>query len=271
MNKIASASGVFSEFLGRPQRDDGPLRAAITAATRVPETQCVPPLIEAAAVSEVQAGRIRALAEKTVKAIRAQGAGAGVDGLIHEYALSSQEGVALMCLAEALLRVPDNETRDMLIADKIAPGKWREHLGVDRPLFVNAATWGLVVTGRLVTPVDEQGLSRALNRLLVRSGEPVIRAGVRMAMKMLGEQFVTGQAIGEALKNGRAMEAKGFSYSYDMLGEAATTAHDADRYMAEYVGAIHAIGKAARGKGVYEGPGISIKLSALHPRYAAEI
>src|SRR5690606_4075706 len=133
---------------------------------------------------------------------------------------------------------------------------------------VNAATWGLVVTGRLVTPVDEQGLSRALNRLLVRSGEPVIRAGVRMAMKMLGEQFVTGQAIGEALKNGRAMEAKGFSYSYDMLGEASTPAHDADRYMADYVGAIHAIGKAARGKGVYEGPGISIKLSALHPRYA---
>ncbi|WP_196259737.1 trifunctional transcriptional regulator/proline dehydrogenase/L-glutamate gamma-semialdehyde dehydrogenase [Pelagibacterium limicola] len=258
----------FADFDSRPRGQDGPLRERITAATRLPEPDCVPPLIEAAAVTDAQAGRIRALAEKVVKAIRAQGPGGGVDGLIHEYALSSQEGIALMCLAEALLRVPDNETRDMLIADKIAPGKWQGHLGLDRSLFVNAATWGLALTGKLVTPVDEQGLSRALTRLVARSGEPVIRAGVRMAMTMLGEQFVSGQTIGEALRNGRTWEAKGFSYSYDMLGEAATTAHDAERYMADYVNAIHAIGKASRHKGVYKGPGISIKLSALHPRYA---
>lgn len=258
----------FAQFLGRSRKGDGALREAITAAYRLPEPLCVPPLIEAATVSPDMATRIKSTAEKAIKAIRSRGPGGGVDGLIHEYALSSQEGVALMCLAEALLRTPDNATRDLLIADKIAPGNWEGHLGLDRSLFVNAATWGLVVTGKLVSPVDEQGLSHALNRLVARSGEPVIRAGVKMAMKMLGEQFVSGQTIGEALKNGRKHEAKGFAYSYDMLGEAATTAHDADRYMADYVNAIHAIGKAAKGKGIYAGPGISIKLSALHPRYA---
>ncbi|WP_425466618.1 trifunctional transcriptional regulator/proline dehydrogenase/L-glutamate gamma-semialdehyde dehydrogenase [Pelagibacterium montanilacus] len=257
----------FAAFRGREGIADGPLRRAITAAYRLPEPQCVPPLIEAATMDSARAARIRALAEKTIKAIRVRGPGGGVDGLIHEYALSSQEGIALMCLAEALLRTPDNETRDMLIADKIAPGNWQSHLGQDRSIFVNAATWGLVVTGRLVTPVDDQGLARALNRLVARSGEPVIRAGVKMAMKMLGEQFVSGQTIREALRNSRSWQARGFAYSYDMLGEAATTAEDAERYMAEYVAAIHAIGKNTRGKGVYESAGISIKLSALHPRY----
>lgn len=258
----------FDRFSDRALAVDSPLREAITSAYRLPETEVVPDLIAAATVGADEAKAIKAVAEKAVKGIRAKGAGGGVDGLIHEYALSSQEGIALMCLAEALLRTPDNETRDLLIADKIAPGNWQSHLGLDRSVFVNAATWGLVVTGRLVTPVDEKGLSRALSRLVARSGEPVIRAGVKMAMRMLGEQFVSGQNIKEALRNGRAWEAKGFGYSYDMLGEAATTAHDADRYMAEYVGAIHAIGEAAKGKGVYRGPGISIKLSALHPRYS---
>ncbi|WMT91335.1 trifunctional transcriptional regulator/proline dehydrogenase/L-glutamate gamma-semialdehyde dehydrogenase [Pelagibacterium sp. H642] len=257
----------FAQFSDRKLTRDSDLREAITSAYRLAETEVVPPLIEAAAVSAEQAKAIRGVAEKAVKAIRAKGAGAGVEGLMHEYALSSQEGIALMCLAEALLRTPDNSTRDLLIADKIAPGNWQKHLGLDRSVFVNAATWGLVVTGKLVTPVDEKGLSSALSRLVARSGEPVIRAGVKMAMRMLGEQFVAGQTIGEALKHARDWEAKGFGYSYDMLGEAATTAADADRYMADYVGAINAIGKAANKRGPYAGPGISIKLSALHPRY----
>ncbi|WP_417580155.1 trifunctional transcriptional regulator/proline dehydrogenase/L-glutamate gamma-semialdehyde dehydrogenase [Pelagibacterium sp.] len=257
----------FAAFSDRPLKTDTPLREAITSAYRLPEPQILPGLIEAAAVAPQQAKSIRATAEKAVRGIRAKGIGAGVEGLMHEYALSSQEGVALMCLAEALLRTPDNSTRDLLIADKIAPGSWQKHLGLDRSVFVNAATWGLVVTGKLVTPVDEPGLSRALSRLVSRSGEPVIRAGVKMAMRMLGEQFVAGQTIKEAVKNARTWEAKGFGYSYDMLGEAATTARDAEQYMAEYVGAIHAIGKASAGKGPYAGPGISIKLSALHPRY----
>ncbi|WP_127072432.1 trifunctional transcriptional regulator/proline dehydrogenase/L-glutamate gamma-semialdehyde dehydrogenase [Pelagibacterium lentulum] len=256
----------FAGFSGR-ERADGPLRAAITNAYHLPETVCVPPLIQAATVTEAQAQNIAAIAGKAVRAIRAKGPGGGVDGLIHEYALSSQEGIALMCLAEALLRTPDNETRDLLIADKIAPGNWQAHLGLDRSMFVNAATWGLVVTGKLVTPVDEKGLSSALSQLVARSGEPVIRAGVKMAMKMLGEQFVSGQTIKEALRNGKRHEARGFAYSYDMLGEAATTAHDAQRYFDEYANAIHAIGEQAKGRGIYTGAGISIKLSALHPRY----
>ncbi|HTM77388.1 MAG TPA: bifunctional proline dehydrogenase/L-glutamate gamma-semialdehyde dehydrogenase PutA, partial [Devosia sp.] len=135
-------------------------------------------------------------------------------------------------------------------------------------LFVNAATWGLVVTGKLVSPVDDRGLGTALSRLVARSGEPVIRAGVNLAMTLMGEQFVSGQTIAEALRNGRELEAKGFRYSYDMLGEAAATASDAERYLRDYRTAIHAIGKAAAGKGVQQGPGISIKLSALHPRYS---
>ncbi|KKB13125.1 transcriptional regulator [Devosia geojensis] len=268
MSALASTPRVsFADFLGRKRRET-PLRLAIDAAYRTPETQCVPPLIAAAKMPPETAGKIRALALKTVKALRVKKRGGAVEGLIHEYALSSQEGVALMCLAEALLRTPDNATRDRLIRDKIAPGDWQSHLGRGRSLFVNAATWGLVVTGKLVSPVDDEGLSKALTRLIVRSGEPVIRAGVNLAMKMMGEQFVSGETIGEALRNGRAMEARGFRYSYDMLGEAATTARDAERYMEDYRQAIHAIGKAAEGKGVYEGPGISIKLSALHPRYA---
>nr|WP_245944838.1 trifunctional transcriptional regulator/proline dehydrogenase/L-glutamate gamma-semialdehyde dehydrogenase [Pelagibacterium lacus] len=258
----------FAQFSDRPLGADTPLREAITSACRIAETDAVPPLVVAAEVTPEQAAAIRATAGAAVRAIRRKGTGSGVEGLMQEYALSSQEGIALMCLAEALLRTPDNTTRDLLIADKIAPGKWQGHLGLDRSVFVNAATWGLVVTGKLVSPVDEKGLSRALSQLVARSGEPVIRAGVRMAMRMLGEQFVCGQTIGAALKSAKRQEARGFGYSYDMLGEAATTAEDAERYMADYVGAIHAIGAAARGRGPYLGPGISIKLSALHPRYA---
>ena len=173
-----------------------------------------------------------------------------------------------MCLAEALLRIPDAATRDALIRDKIATGDWRAHVGQSPSLFVNAATWGLVVTGRLTTTTSESSLGSALTRLIGRGGEPLIRKGTDLAMRMMGEQFVTGQTIAEALANSRKLEARGFRYSYDMLGEAATTAEDAARYYADYENAIHAIGKAAAGRGIYEGPGISIKLSALHPRYS---
>ena len=172
-----------------------------------------------------------------------------------------------MCLAEALLRIPDAATRDALIRDKLAPGDWRAHVGQSPSLFVNAATWGLVLTGRLVTTTSEQGLSAALTRLIARSGEPIIRAGVDVAMRLMGEQFVTGRTIEEAIGNTREREARGFTFSYDMLGEAATTAEDAARYLDEYERAVHAIGRASHRRGIYEGPGISIKLSALHPRY----
>ncbi|HVL21653.1 MAG TPA: trifunctional transcriptional regulator/proline dehydrogenase/L-glutamate gamma-semialdehyde dehydrogenase, partial [Amaricoccus sp.] len=257
----------FADF-APPVRPQTSLRAAITAATRRPEPECLPPLVEAARVPEAMRGAVAATARKLVEALRAKHKGTGVEALVQEYSLSSQEGVALMCLAEALLRIPDTATRDALIRDKIAEGDWMSHVGGGRSLFVNAATWGLVVTGKLSGTVNDRSLAAALTRLVARAGEPVIRRGVDMAMRMMGEQFVTGETIGEALKRARPLEARGFRYSYDMLGEAATTAADADRYNADYEAAIHAIGKASGGRGIYDGPGISIKLSALHPRYS---
>ncbi|WP_449470548.1 trifunctional transcriptional regulator/proline dehydrogenase/L-glutamate gamma-semialdehyde dehydrogenase [Sphingobium chungangianum] len=251
-----------------PIRPQSPLRRAITAAYRREEPACIAPLLEAATLEPSDREAIRKLARLLVTTLRANHRGNGVEGLIQEYSLSSEEGVALMCLAEALLRIPDQTTRDALIRDKLSNGGWGSHLGGGKSLFVNAATWGLVVTGKLVGSVDDDGLGAALTRLVARAGEPVIRRGVDLAMRMMGEQFVTGETIEQALKRARRLEAKGFRYSYDMLGEAATTGADADRYHADYERAIHAIGKEARGRGVYEGPGISIKLSALHPRYA---
>ena len=251
-----------------PVREPSPLRQAITAAYRRAEPECLAPLLEAATLPAPLAGATAATARALITALRAKARGTGVEALVQEYALSSQEGVALMCLAEALLRIPDTATRDALIRDKLSGGDWRSHVGGDRSLFVNAATWGLVVTGKLVDSADDTGLGAALTRLLARAGEPVIRRGVDLAMRMMGEQFVTGETIAEALKRSRAMEARGFRYSYDMLGEAATTAADAARYFADYEAAIHAIGAAANGRGLFDAPGISIKLSALHPRYS---
>jgi len=243
------------------------LRAKITAAYRRPEPECLPLLIADASLPKPMLATARQLARRLVEALRAKSQGGGVEALIHEYSLSSHEGVALMCLAEALLRIPDRATRDALIRDKIGEGDWEAHLGHSPSLFVNAATWGLLVTGRLTATNSGHGLSTALTKLIAKGGEPLIRKGVDIAMRMMGEQFVTGQTIAEALANSRRFEAKGFRYSYDMLGEAATTAADAQRYYAEYEQAIHAIGKAAAKRGIYEGPGISVKLSALHPRY----
>ena len=251
-------------------RPQPPLRARITAATRRPEEQCLPPLLEAAAMTPAELERTRVLATTLVTSLRAKGARGTVEGLVREYDLSSQEGVALMCLAEALLRIPDRATRDALIRDKIGAGDWRAHIGHSPSLFVNAATWGLVVTGKLTATANETGLAQALTRLIARGGEPLVRRGVDMAMRMMGEQFVTGQTIEEALRNSRRLEAVGFRYSYDMLGEAATTAEDAARYYGDYERAIHAIGRASDGRGVVAGPGISVKLSALHPRYSRQ-
>lgn len=248
------------------------LRAAITAAYRRPEPEAVPVVLEQARLPPDKAEATHRLALRLAEKLRNQKSAGGrqglVQGLLQEFSLSSQEGVALMCLAEALLRVPDTGTRDALIRDKISTGNWQQHLGNSQSVFVNAATWGLMLTGRLVATHNESNLSSSLNRLIGKGGEPLIRKGVDMAMRLMGEQFVTGETIHEALANAQAMEAKGFRYSYDMLGEAALTASDARRYLASYEQAIHAIGMASRGRGIYEGPGISIKLSALHPRYS---
>ena len=250
----------------------GELRDAITAAHRRPEPEAVGALMRQAAMTATEGREVHALARRIAQTLRDRKAASGrtgiVQGLLQEFALSSQEGVALMCLAEALLRIPDAATRDALIRDKIGAGNWRAHLGQSPSLFVNAAAWGLLLTGKLVSTHSEAGLSASLGRLIGKGGEPLIRKGVDMAMRMMGEQFVTGETIGEALVNARKLEAQGFCYSYDMLGEAALTAADARRFLAAYERAIHEIGAASNGRGIYEGPGISIKLSALHPRYS---
>jgi RHH-type proline utilization regulon transcriptional repressor/proline dehydrogenase/delta 1-pyrroline-5-carboxylate dehydrogenase len=248
-----------------------PLRAAITAADRRPEPEAVPPLLDEARLSPAAAAAADALARQLAQTLRERRSGGGreglVQGLLQEYALSSQEGVALMCIAEALLRIPDPATRDALIRDKISTGQWHEHLGRSPSLFVNAATWALLLTGKLVSTHSESSLSSALARIVGRGGEPLIRKSVDRAMRLMGEQFVTGETIAEALANARAREAQGFRHSYDMLGEAALTAADAARYLHAYEQAIDAIGAASGGRGILDGPGISIKLSALHPRY----
>ena len=248
-----------------------PSRHAMEALCRAPEAQVLAPLLQAARLDTGTAERAHALAARLATHLRERGNGSGRDGLVQgllqEFSLSSQEGVALMCLAEALLRIPDKATRDALIRDKIGTGRWETHLGKSPSLFVNAATWGLLLTGKLVNTHSENSLSSLLTRLTAKGGEPLIRKSVDMAMRMMGEQFVTGQSIAQALSNAQQREARGFRFSYDMLGEAALTQRDADRYVKSYENAIHAIGRAAAGRGIFAGPGISIKLSALHPRY----
>src|ERR1700722_6226528 len=173
----ARESVPFSRF-AVPIREQSPLRQAITAAYRCPETECLPSLVAAARVPQEKKESIAGTARQLIEALRAKRRGTGVEELLHEFALSSQEGVALMCLAEALLRIPDSATRDALIHDKISAGDWKSHLGEGRSLFVNAATWGLMVTGKLTSTVNDGRLTTALTRLIARCGEPVIRRGV---------------------------------------------------------------------------------------------
>ena len=245
-----------------------PLRQAITDAYRRDEIEAVQDMLQRAQMSDEERRAASELARRLVTQVRASRTKAsGVDALMHEFSLSSEEGIALMCLAEALLRIPDNATRDRLIADKISEGNWKSHLNNSPSLFVNAAAWGLLITGKLTAPSDKQ-MGSALNRLVSKGGAPLIRQGVNYAMRLLGKQFVTGQTIEEALQNGKEREKMGYRFSFDMLGEAAYTQEDADRYYNDYVQAIHAIGKDAAGQGVYEGNGISVKLSAIHPRYS---
>ncbi|MFB6349237.1 bifunctional proline dehydrogenase/L-glutamate gamma-semialdehyde dehydrogenase PutA [Moraxella sp. ZJ142] len=244
------------------------LRDAVTSAYRLDEVTAVSNLLATLNFDDNQKQQISNLARRLITQVRAdRSKSSGVDALMHEFSLSSEEGVALMCLAEALLRIPDVATRDRLIQDKLANGDWKSHVGNSPSMFVNAAAWGLVLTGKLTQPTDQNGLGSALTRVLQKGGAPFIRAGVNHAMKILGKQFVTGQTIEEALANGKEREKMGYRFSFDMLGEAAMTQADADRYYQDYVTAIHAIGKDAQGRGVYDGNGISVKLSAIHPRY----
>ena len=223
-------------------------------------------LIELANLSTQDRKDIVANATTLVNRIRHEAAPGLMEVFLAEYGLSTDEGVALMCLAEALLRVPDADTIDALIEDKIAPSDWGKHLGKSASSLVNASTWALMLTGRVLDD-DAPGPARHLHSALKRVGEPVIRRAVSRAMKEMGRQFVLGEDINAAMKRAAGMEAKGFTYSYDMLGEAARTEGDAKRYHLSYSRAISAIATACVHDDVQSNPGISVKLSALYPRY----
>jgi RHH-type proline utilization regulon transcriptional repressor/proline dehydrogenase/delta 1-pyrroline-5-carboxylate dehydrogenase len=254
-----------------PLPDRGDLRARVDASYRSDETACIETLL--GALDDLPEGsrrNIQSYAHQLVEAVRAETAHqGGIDAFLHEYGLSTQEGVLLMCIAEALLRIPDDDTREWLIRDKLGTADWKQHLGHSRSLFVNASTWALMMTGQVVRMHDAkgQGPDYALRRLIARLGEPVVRESVNQAMKIMGRQFVMGRTIESALERAHSWEKRGYSYSYDMLGEAARTMADARRYFDHYKNAIQKIGAKAEGKGPINGPGISVKLSALHPRY----
>ncbi|MCA0274088.1 MAG: bifunctional proline dehydrogenase/L-glutamate gamma-semialdehyde dehydrogenase PutA [Proteobacteria bacterium] len=239
---------------------------AIETGTLADESDLVTRLIASASLSAEDRARISASGADLVRQIRADARPGLMEVFLAEYGLSTEEGISLMCLAEALLRVPDAETMDALIEDKIAPSDWGKHLGQSASSLVNASTWALMLTGKVLDD-QEPGIAGHLRGAIRRLGEPVIRRAVRQAMKEMGRQFVLGETINAAMERAARMEAQGYTYSYDMLGEAAKTAEDAERYAKAYSKAISAIARAARSSDIRANPGISVKLSALHPRY----
>jgi RHH-type proline utilization regulon transcriptional repressor/proline dehydrogenase/delta 1-pyrroline-5-carboxylate dehydrogenase len=236
------------------------------------ENEVMREMVELARVSDDEKQRIRETAVRLVEAVRRnRGNKGGLDAFMKQYDLSSQEGVVLMCLAEALLRVPDSETADKLIADKLLAGNWQDHLGTSGSAFVNASTWGLMLTGRIIRldrdTVEQPG--RYMSKLVARAGEPMIRGAMRQAMKIMGHQFVMGRTIAEAMKRSQTGDSRKYRYTFDMLGEAALTAEDSRHYFESYCDGIDAIGRAAAAApSIDAAPSISVKLSALHPRYS---
>ena len=245
------------------------LRRRIHQHLRCDEDALLDALIAKARFTDFERQRIAERATPLIEKVRAERAQTGgIDAFMQTYDLSSREGIVLMCLAEALLRIPDAETQDLLIKDKIGPAEWEKRLGSSHSLFVNASTWGLMLTGRMVSlDSAERNLGGVLKRLVARLGEPVIRQAVLASMRILGRQFVMGRNIAEARERSRESEKRGYRHSYDMLGEAARTTQDALRYFESYTRAIAALGKEVAGQSPITAPSISVKLSALHPRY----
>ncbi len=249
------------------------LREYINQAYHADEELVVRELLNLAKMPEEVTKQAKEYAGTFVQNIRKERTGkSGLDAFLLQYELSSNEGTALMCLAEALLRIPDSATRDKLIQDKIGSAAWEQHVGKSKVVFVNAATYALLLTGKVVKRSDVSGniLKDSLKKLVERSGEPVIRQAMSQAMKILGRQFVMAETIEKALNRAKKWEAKGYAYSYDMLGEAAKTDQDSDYYFAEYTDAIKSIASVAKSGSFAElrtNPGISIKLSALEARY----
>ena len=250
--------------------DPSPLRQRITAATLRDETAHLEELLEQARLPAAEQSAVQATAVGLVQRTRVRAADpAMVEAFMREYDLSSEEGVLLMCVAEALLRIPDQDTANRLIRDKLGDADWDAHLGRSSSVLVNASTWGLLLTGHLVGLADEtrRNAGGAFRRLVGRMGEPAIRLAVRQAMRIMGHQFVMGRTIGEALERSHKGESAHYRHSFDMLGEAAFTAADARRYLEAYRQAILAIGAGGPYPDVFAAPSISVKLSALHPRY----
>ena len=240
-------------------------RTALRQAFRMDEEACVAERMRQAAPASEVHGAAAKLAAKLIEGARNRKA-AGLDAFLQSYGLATEEGIALMCLAEALLRVPDTGTADALIHDKLAGIDWGEHLGESSSTFVNAATFSLMLTGQVLRGREAEGMAGNLRRAVGRLGEPVIRQATLQAMRILGGQFVFGRTMDEALKRAAPERKRGLSHSFDMLGEAAMTFADAERYRASYAAAIARLAKEAKG-GVKASPGISVKLSALYPRY----
>src|SRR3954462_3700652 len=234
-------------------------RAELRKLHRAPEPDVLKPLLRDAALDSDSRARVEKRALAMLGELRAAQSSGWVNQFLQEYRLNTSEGIALLSLAEAFLRVPDPETADQLIADKLGDADWKAHRGKAHSTFVNSATWGLVIGRALVSGTEQ---ASALKRLISRAGEPFVRQAVGAAMRLMGEIFVTGRTIDEAIRRMEKKENAGFTASFDMLGEAARTFPDAERYFASYEGAIRAIGKVAK-----RGHSISVKLSALHPRY----
>lgn len=244
------------------------IRAELRAAKHRDEAACVTDLLTNANFKQVELDAIHDRATQLVQEIRDSSSPSIMELFLAEYGLSSEEGVALMCLAEALLRVPDTDTMSVLIEDKIAPSAWGKHLGKSHSSLINASTWALFMTGKVLSDdADQRSVSNTLHKAIKRVGEPVIRNAVQASMKEMGRQFVLGEDINKAKKRAKELEAEGYTYSYDMLGEAAKTDADAKAYHMAYANAITEIDKAATAENIQYNPGISIKLSALFPRY----
>lgn len=246
------------------------LRTVLRSAYLADETAHLASLLPQAKLDKTAIHRVHYVAHQLVSAVRTKNATtAGLDAFLHEYDLSSQEGVLLMCLAEALLRIPDVETADKLIRDKLAQGEWDTHWGHSHSLLVNASTWGLMLTGNIVKldAVNDDEIGLLWQRLVAKSGAPIIRLAIKQAMYIMAQQFVMAPAIGSALRRSQLPEYQAYRYSYDMLGEAALCADDADRYFTAYMAAIQALGQTEQATDLFSRPSISVKLSALHPRY----
>ncbi len=236
----------------------------------VDETSWLNQLIPLATPSPAEAAEIEHSTTKLIEAIRADKQSIQmIDALLLEYSLDTQEGILLMCLAEALMRIPDKATADALIKDKLTVADWKSHLSNSDSVFVNASTWGLMLTGKVVglKEADNTSSSSAISKLVNKMSEPVIRRAMQQAMKIMGHQFVLGRTIKEAQSNGKKAMEKGQTFSYDMLGEAALTKDDAQKYYQAYLNAINEVGAHTRQKQISPAPSVSIKLSALHPRY----